>query len=446
MVVEGPPAANRAALAAHRPRRHDVGVRGKRSKPGSSPAARPSVEAPPGAASPWVQLRSGTGHPFIYKRMVRAADPAARPGDVVSIYDKHGELFGRGLYNPRSEIAVRVLAFDDRPIDEGFWRATLGEAVALRRTLGLDEVTDAYRLVHAEGDGLSGLIAERYADCLVFEIFALGMMQRVDAIAGTLGSLLGPPAGLDSRSQAGATWQVVVRADDRIARLEGFDMPRARPDAPTSVVIREHDVRYRVDLATGHKTGFFCDQRENRRQFAALCNDADVLDCCCYTGGFGLSAKIQGNARDVTGVDLDEDALAVAKQNADLNQTRLKFVHADAFPWMRQMIANGRQFDRVVLDPPKLALTRNDVDDALRKYNDLNQLAVQLVRPGGILLTCSCSGLVSPGAFIQTVHRAGRRAGRVLQQFDYSTAAGDHPVRLNCPESAYLKAVWLRVM
>jgi 23S rRNA (cytosine1962-C5)-methyltransferase len=211
------------------------------------------------------------------------------------------------------------------------------------------------------------------------------------------------------------------------------------------LVIREHGIRYRVDAAGGHKTGFFCDQRDNRRRLATLCRDATVLDLCCYTGGFSLCAKLPGGAREVTGVDLDEAAIALAKENANLNQTRIDFVHSDAFAYLRLMIANGRRFDTVVLDPPKLAATRNDVEDALRKYNDLNALAMQVVRSDGILMTCSCSGLVSRQLFTETVFRAARRAGVSLQIFDQTGAGPDHPMMMNCPESEYLKVLWLRV-
>jgi 23S rRNA (cytosine1962-C5)-methyltransferase len=410
----------------------------RRSNAGAGP--------PPNATSPWVVLRSGTASPLVYRRMVAQVDDAARPGDIVTVYDKRGERFGQGLFNPRSEIALRMLTSGEAHVDQRFWQAQLEQAVTLRRQLNVAERTDAYRLVHAEGDGLSGLIIERYADTLICELFALGMQQRVGEIIDALKPLLGPPDSRDRPDQAGEEWRVVLRADERIARLEGFDVPPPDSHAPTHVVIREHDVRYRVDLARGHKTGFFCDQRENRLRFAQLCRDADVLDCCCYTGGFGLCAQLLGGAREVTAVDLDEAALAIARDNVNLNNTRLKLVHSDAFVYLRQMLANQRQYDAVVLDPPKLALGRRDVDDALKKYSDLNQLAMRCVRPGGVFLTCSCSGLVSAGQFERTVHHAARRAGRTLQRFDQSGAAPDHPVMQNCPESAYLKAFWYRVL
>ncbi len=444
--------------------------------------ARSIAEAPPGAQSPWVQLRSAMLHPFVYRKMVRAADPAARPGDVVNLYDKTGVFFGRGLYNPRSQIVVRVLTHDDVPVDVTFWRSRLEQAVALRRQLRLAEVTDAYRVVHAEGDGLSGLIAERYADCLVFELFSLGMFQRCAELGRILADLLGPPTCLDrpgpiglpsvrkKRVQApregtscqpdagGAepvpvflsrpAWRTFVRADPRIERLEGFQVPPGPNPAGDSarITIREHGVRYRVDVKTGHKTGFFCDQRENRRRLAQLCGGATLLDLFCYTGGFSLCAMKLAEARAATGVDLDEAAVAIARENANLNQLRVDFVYADAFTYLRQMIANGRQFDVVVLDPPKLATYREEHEEALRKYFDMNHLAAQVVRPGGILLTCSCSGLVSLAAFTETVQRAAQRAGRNLQLFDQTGAGPDHPILLECPESAYLKALWFRVL
>lgn len=399
---------------------------------------------PAGAVSPWVLLRSATSHPFVFKRMVRAIDPAATAGDVVQVYDKRCELFGRGLFHGNSNITIRMLTRGDVPIDDAFWRGALSRAVELRRALRLDEVTDAYRLVHAEGDGLSGLIVERYADCLVFEVFSAGMFQRVDMIAGNLKEVLGAPSSLDRPDAAFDDWRVIVRADERIQRIEQFNVPAQ--DVRGTVTIREHGVRYRVDMTGGHKTGFFCDQRDNRLRFANLCRDASVLDLCCYSGGFGLCAKALGGAKEVTSVDLDEDALAIAKKNADLNNERIKFAHADAFIYLRQMIDNGRQFDAVVCDPPKFATSRDEFDAALRKYHDLNALAMQVLRPGGVLLTCSCSGLVSMHRFMETVHAAGRRAGRMLQRFELSGAAPDHPVMSNCPESEYLKAFWCRVM
>ncbi len=409
----------------------------------TGPAA---LRPPDDAIRPWVVLRSVTHHPFVYKRMLGPVDPEAKPGDVVCVYDKGGRLLGRALYSPTSQIALRMLARNETVVDDAWWRTMLERAVQLRQRLRLDETTDAYRLVHAEGDGLSGLIVERYADCLVFEVFSIGMFQRCRQFADALGDILGPPKMLGRRDAAGGPWRVVVRADERIEKIEGFRASRFESAPKERLTIREHGVRYHVDATAGHKTGFFCDQRDNRRRFAGLCADADVLDLCTYTGGFGICAKVLGQARDVTSVDLDEKAIVAARKNVYLNQTRINLVHADVFPYLRQMIANGRQYDAVVCDPSKFAPTRDDVDEALQKYSDLNGLAARVVKPGGVLLTCSCSGLVSADRFTEAVYFGTRRAGRSLQVFERTGAAPDHPVMANCPESEYLKALWCRVM
>lgn len=422
-------------------------------KKGDSPAKPPvkrkprpqlPLESISKPESPWVQLRNASRNPLIYKRMIGTQDKAAQPGDVVQVYDRLGAFFGRGIYNPHSEIMLRMLTLGDHAVDDAFWQARISAAASLRRRLGLELHSDAYRLVHAEGDQLSGLIVERYADVLVFEFFSLGMYQRAAEIAGNLKATLGLPKSLDRPDQTSDQWRVHYRVDERIADLERItlkDQAEIRP-----VTVREHGIRYRVDVASGHKTGFFCDQRDNRHRLATLCADAEVLDVCCYTGGFSLNAKLRGNAADVTAVDLDENAIAMARKNADLNQTRINLVHADAFAYLRQMRQNGRQFDVVILDPPKFAPNRASLEEALEKYHDLNVLGMSVVRPGGVLLTCSCSGLVDEATFLDIIMRAGRRVDRSVQIFEKCGAAPDHPVSLDCPESGYLKANWLRVM
>ncbi len=406
----------------------------------------PALRPPDDARHPWAVLRSATNHPFVYKRMLGPVDPDARPGDVVFVYDRGGRLFGQALYSPTSQIALRMLTRDGTVVDDDWWRTLLDRAVQLRHRLHLDETTDAYRLVHAEGDDLSGLIVERYADCLVFEVFTIGIFRRCRQFADMLGDILGPPTTLDRPGAPGEKWRVVVRADERIEKIEGFRASTFDSEPKAKVTIREHGVRYQIDAAAGHKTGFFCDQRDNRRRFAALCADAEVLDLCSYTGGFGICAKVLGQAKEVTSVDLDEKAIAAARKNVNLNQTRVNLVHADAFAYLRQMIANGKQYDAVVCDPSKFAPTRDDLDEALQKYSDLNGLAARVVRPGGILLTCSCSGLVSQDRFAEAVHFGIRRSGRNLQIFERTGAAPDHPIMANCPESEYLKAMWCRVL
>lgn len=383
---------------------------------------------------PRADLRSAAYHTFIYKRMMRQVSDDARPGDIVAVYDKQGQLFGHGLYNPRSAITLRMLSFGDRPIDDDFWRETIGRAVSLRRDLmQLDGQSDACRLIHAEGDGLSGLIVDRYGDVLSVEVFSLGMWLRAEELVGFIHELAG-------------TKHHLITADQRAQQQEGFSArPIVSDGCPGTVKITEHGVRFRVQFAEGHKTGFFCDQRANRRRLAEWVGGGELLDLCSYSGGFGLYAKVLGKADSVTCVDLDEDAVAMARKNADLNSVRVQTVHSDAFIYMRQMLQNNRQFETVVLDPPKLIFGRNDTGEGRAKYFDLNKLAAALVQPGGLLLTCSCSGAMSRDEFVHVVLGAVRHAGRTCQILDITGAGADHPISPYCPESSYLKAVWLRI-
>jgi len=391
---------------------------------------------PPAAArrTPWVELRSARFHIFLYQKMIKGASADAAPGDCVAVYDRQGALFGYGLYNPRSRIVVRMLSFGDTPVDDSFWRTALERAVTLRTNLlRLDEQTTACRLVHAEGDELSGLVVDRYADVLSIEVFSAGIWHRLDALLPVLHEVA------DTRHHG-------VQMDDDVQRLERCQaQPLYSPDMPRSVDIVENGVRFRVRFDAGHKTGFFCDQRDNRRRLAGFAGDAEVLDLCCYSGGFGLYARVLGGAREVTCVDLDEQAVEMARRNANLNQVRVNTVHADAFAYMRQMRANGRTYGVVVLDPPRLIFGRNDADDGRTRYFDLNRLAAGLVRPGGLLLTCSCSGALPRDRFVDLVIGAARQAGRQARILDLTGAAPDHPVSPRCPESAYLKAAWLRL-
>jgi 23S rRNA (cytosine1962-C5)-methyltransferase len=388
---------------------------------------------------PWAQLKFFTFQPAIFPRMLGEVSPDARPGDFVHVFDKSGVLAGGGLFNPRAKIPLRVVCHSTTPVDESYFEAALRRAVALRREVfRLDEVTDAYRLINSDGDGLSGLTIDRYGDTLLCEVYSLGIAQRLPAWWPILHELAG-------------TRFARVHVDHDLGSLEGIKpslFKETNAAAPRTVKIREHGVRYEVDFAEGHKTGFFCDQRDNRRALARFTRGARVLDLCCYTGGFSLNAKVSGGAEEVTSVDLDEAAIAQARRNANLNQERLKFVHADAFAYARQMQTNGEKWDVVVLDPPKFIFTRDEHGnwEGRQKYEDLNLLAISLVKPGGIFVTCSCSGLLSLEDFENHVIRAAHRQGRRLQFLDRTGPGPDHPVYSNCLESRYLKVLWSRVV
>ncbi len=356
------------------------------------------------------------------------------PGDLVRAVDREGRHLGFGLWNPRSQISLRILSRQDEPPGPAFWDDKIARAVDLRvKTLKLDERSDAYRVLHAEGDGLSGLIVDRFADTLSVEVFSLGIYQRIGPIVQLCAARLG-------------TRHFRVHVDERIALQEDFPgRLLTSPQLPPRVTIQEHGIRYRIHFEEGHKTGFFCDQSDNRRHLARFCAGQSVLDACCYTGGFGLNALIRGQAREVTCVDLDEKAVALTRENGNANSVRLSVIHADAFGYMRQMALNQRTFGVVVLDPPKLIIDRTEVSAGKRKYFDLNVLGMGLVEPGGLLLTCSCSGLLSAADFQALLRAAARKACRYVQLLAMTGASADHPVALDAPEGAYLKAAWLRI-
>lgn len=377
-------------------------------------------------------MRHFSFHPNLFPRMVGAASPDAKAGDLVHVFDPDGQPFGHGYFNPRAKVPLRVLHHGTEPFGEDDLDSRLRAAVALRKDrLALGDSGDAFRLVHSDGDGLSGLVVDRYADTLSIEVTTLGAWLRLRRWLPLLHE------GSDTRRH-------VIHVDPDLARVEGIrmvDVPEASEPGPNSVRITENGLRYAVNFEAGHKTGFFCDQRENRALLGRLARGR-VLDLCTYTGGFALSARLSAGCEDVTGVDLDEAAIAQARTNANLNQTRVKWVHGDAFTWSRQMIANGEKWDTVVLDPPKLIHSRQNRDEGIFKYRDLNALAFQLVKPGGLLVTCSCSGLIDAAEFEELIIGSAHRQGHKLQILDRTGAGHDHPVMSNCPESRYLKVLW----
>jgi 23S rRNA (cytosine1962-C5)-methyltransferase len=391
-------------------------------------------QAEPSATLPIVKLRIArrSDHPWIFQKMIEKPAQRLRPGTVVDIIDRDGRWVGRGFYNGHSRIGLRVLTSDPaEAIDAGFFERRMTQAIAWRRDcLHLDRVTNAYRLVHAEGDGLSGLVVDRFGDVLVLEFFAAGMYRFRELLCGVL---------KEHFPEARFYWF----AEEHIQKQESFDC--REPELPEPVVIEEYGVRFRVAPGSKHKTGFFLDQRDNRRHLAEHCAGKRVLDLCCNTGGFAIYAARLGQAAEVTGVDLDENALALARENAALNQVQVRFVQADIFPWLRDAIRYGKRWDVVVLDPSKQTRSREDVSAACQRYLDMNRLALQVVAPGGVFLSCSCTGLVSEERFLDVLRHAGRLVNRQLQIFRLSGAAADHPFFAHVPEGRYLKCVWCRV-
>lgn len=384
---------------------------------------------------PSVSIKTVSFHPSIWPKMIGEVSHDAKPGDLVEVLDKQGETFGWGFFNPRSNMPLRIVKHGPEPIEEDFFLEAIQQAAELRRSVfKLDEDTDAYRCIHADADRLPGLVADRFGDILSLEITTLAAWQRLDSWIPALHDAFG-------------TSRTHIQIDPKLARIECIPTKHAHPLATPGirkVKIREHGATFEIDFAEGHKTGFFCDQRDNRLKLAGLAKDRSMLDLCCYSGGFSVHAAMAG-AKDVQAVDLDEKAIAMAQRNANLNSKRVKFTHADAFTWARTMVDNGRQWDLVLADPPKFVTGRDD-EKGRGKYHDLNKLAAQLVKPGGFLVTCSCSGMLSEFEFEKLVTTAVHKLGRRLQIFDRTGPGPDHPTLSNYPESRYLKVLWARVL
>lgn len=377
-------------------------------------------------------------HPWVLESAVLRVegDPAA--GDVVDLVTHDGQFIGRGLFNPASRLRVRLYGFSaDEPLDGSFWETRLEAAVALRRQLGLLGSRSACRLVNSEGDGLSGLIVDRYADFLAVQPTALAVGERLEPICDVLQQLLQPRG-------------ILLRGAERgLGKLEGLHLADrqlrgAGPEGP--VFIEEHGLKFGIDLAEGQKTGSYLDQRENRQAVARYATGRRVLDMFCYGGGFGVAAAVSGKATAVLSVDSSAKAVALARANAQLNAATTMLVEqADAFEKLAALREAGDRFGMVVLDPPKFARSRASASDALRAYHRINRLAVELLEPGGTLVTCSCSGAISREDFMMMLSGVAERSNRMLQLLECRGAAADHPVNLHCLEGEYLKCVIARV-
>jgi 23S rRNA (cytosine1962-C5)-methyltransferase len=377
-------------------------------------------------------------HPWVLDSAVQRVEGSPADGDVVDLATHDGTFVARGLWNAASRLRVRLYAFDPSvPLDDALWRKRLEAAVALRRSLGLDDRAGAARLVNSEGDDLSGLIVDRYGEYLAVQVTALAMARRLEALADMLGEIVAPRG-------------ILLRGAERgLAKLEGLQLPDrvlrgAGPPGP--IFVTEHGLKFGVDLAEGQKTGYYLDQRDNRHAAARYARGRRVLDMFCYSGGFAVAAAVAGGARSVLAVDSSAKAAALAKANADLNGAASVTVEtADAFEKLDALRAAGERFGMVVLDPPKFARSRAALDDALRAYHRINRVAVDLLEPGGVLVTCSCSGSVSREVFLEMLGGVAQRSGRGLQILESRGAAPDHPVSASCLEGEYLKCVIARV-
>ncbi|THJ23811.1 MAG: class I SAM-dependent rRNA methyltransferase [Nitrospira sp. CG24E] len=376
----------------------------------------------------------GSGHLWIYAGYVEAVSGQPASGDVVDVLASDGNFYGRGLYNPLSKIRVRILTFDDEPITEQFWRERLAQAVRLRCRIVVG--TNAYRLVYGEADRLPGLIVDRYDDVLVMQTLASGMDRRKYVLADLL------------CQESGAT-RVYLRNDAKSRTLEGLPLQTGflRGGGATTIDIQEGPAHFHVDVARGQKTGWFCDQRENRLAAARLAAGAEVLEVFAHTGAFGIHAALAG-AKSVEGLDVSEEALALARSHAVLNKVddRCVYRSADAFEEMRKLERVERRYDLVLLDPPAFARSKQAVPRALAGYKDVNLHGMRLTKPEGFLVTSSCSHHVAEQEFWTSICLAARDANRRVRLLEQRGQASDHPILASMPETRYLKCFILQVL
>jgi 23S rRNA (cytosine1962-C5)-methyltransferase len=374
-------------------------------------------------------------HPWIFAGAVAHLKGRVRAGDTVVVRADDGRPLGRAAFSPRSQIRARMWSFDaEESIDHAFFKRRVKAAVAARAALPELAGQQGLRLVHGESDGLPGVIADRYADTVVLQLTSAGAEKWREALAAAL-------------VEASGCARVFERSDSDVRRLEGLEtrtglLHGGEPEGP--LVVEEHGVRLEVDIRGGHKTGFYLDQRENRRLARTLAAGRRVLNCFCYTGGFSLQA-LAGGAAGVLSIDSSEPALEGARRNLALNPqlpaARAEWRDADVFGELRALKQAGARFDFIILDPPKFAPSAAMAARAARAYKDINLLAFRLLAPGGLLMTCSCSGGIGLELFQKIVAGAAADAGveaRILRRL---AAAPDHPVGLAFPEGEYLKGL-----
>ncbi len=394
-----------------------------------------------------VQLKAGRekallrGHPWVFSgsiNAVRNQDEESVAGETVRVVNSKGRFLAWGAYSPASQIRVRIWSRDqDRVIDREFFRMRMENAIHLRRRIIDSGEVDAFRLVHAESDGLPGFIVDRYAETLVIQCLASGAEYWRDLVVDLLVELT-------------SCEQIIERSDAEVRKLEG--LPRRKGTlvgrgSHNKIQIREGERKFWVDLYEGQKTGFYLDQRENRSLVQEIAADRTVLDCFAYTGGFAVSA-LAGGARNVVAVESSSAAIALGRENLELNkiaENKVEWIQGDVFQTLRQCRDRNQKFDMLILDPPKFAPTAAHAHRAARGYKDINLLGLKLLKPDGLLVTFSCSGGVSENLFQKILAGAALDAGMDAKIVARLGPGADHPVALNFPEGAYLKGFVIRV-
>jgi 23S rRNA (cytosine1962-C5)-methyltransferase len=376
-------------------------------------------------------------HPWVFSGAVNIVEGEPVDGQTFDVYDSKTSWLARGSYSSKSQITVRLLTFDqDEIIDESFWDRKIRDAISFRKGLSEIQNNDAYRLIHAESDGLPGVVVDRYGDYLVCQFSSAGAEFWKKIIIGKLMEIW-PCKGIFERSDSDSRLKEGYPA--RVITLAGSP-------PPSLIQIRENTLQFMVDVHKGHKTGFYLDQSVNREKIMAYCKDRYVLNAFSYSGGFGIAAAKAG-ATLVTNVDSSEEAIQLAKDNFLINNINdgTEFVCEDVFNYLRTCRDSRKQFDVIILDPPKFVASVSQLSGGARGYKDINLLAFKLLKPGGILATFSCSGYVKPDLFQKIVSDAAIDAGRRARILDYLFQSPDHPVSLSFPEGLYLKGLICKV-
>jgi 23S rRNA (cytosine1962-C5)-methyltransferase len=378
------------------------------------------------------------GHLWIFSGALQQPPRWIEDGGLVDVKSATGQFVVRGYYNSQTDIAIRILTYDkDEEIDLDFLRRRIRHAQALRAVFD-PAVTNAYRLIHAEGDGLPGLIVDRYADVLVTQIHTAGM-ERLQALVS------------ESLMQETGVRGILLRNDSQSRRREGLELQEpvvVAGEVPESVLVVENGIKFQVDPWQGQKTGFFLDQRDKRAALRKYVSNKRVLNCFSYTGGFSVYAALEGAETHVTSVDISASAMEAARKHFSLNGLNTQshvFVVADVFDYLEEALHKREEFDVVVLDPPAFAKAQAARAQAIKAYRRLNTLGMQVLRPGGMLLTCSCSGVVGMDDLLGIVSLSAQRLERRVQVLESYTHSVDHPVNLAMPETMYLKAVFCRI-
>jgi 23S rRNA (cytosine1962-C5)-methyltransferase len=375
-------------------------------------------------------------HPWVFAGAIDRVEGSPDDGDEVDLVSSVGNFIARGLYNSKSKIQVRLYSWNPEvSLDREFWKGRLRQAIGLRDALGLRSPTQGCRLVFSEGDLLSGCSVDAYGDFLVMQFTSLALARRKDLFVELLRELVQPRG-------------IYLRTEKGIGQLEGLalsDGPLWGEAPPEDWTIEENGCRFLVNLAVGQKTGYYLDQRDNRRTVSQLASGKRVLDSFCYTGGFGVQAAKAGAAH-VDFVDVSEPALNLARENARINGlTNVEFTKADVFRFLENAVKEGRRYDLVILDPPKFARNRETIPDAIRGYHQLQSLGIRLLEPGGVLVSCCCSGVVPTEMLNELLGKLAAEEKREVQILQRLGQPPDHPVSATCLESSYLKCFVMRV-